>query len=188
MRLAKRRDGLKPLFLSMSKDVQGYFSDLPALADSRFGSDVILAYAFLRLEQGQYQTLYCAARKLHKTETDLTKRALDRQHMTRGSYLEFFNTILGFPVDKDVQGIIEAAEQIRDRVIHGKRVSEVEKLEAISRVLHYSDRMNELIAVHKKLRFRPFSRNIRGFSGRLRSLDKATTRWILKGMGFTNVG
>jgi hypothetical protein len=172
----------------MSNDVQGYFSDLPALVASSFGSEIILAYAFLRLEQGQYQTLYCAARKLHKTETDLTKRALDRQHMTRGAYLEFFKTILGFPIDNNIQSIIEAAEEIRDRVVHGKRVSETEKLEAISRVLHYSDRMNEFIAVHKKLRFRPFSERIRGFSGSLSSLDKATTRWILKGMGFNNVG
>ena len=49
---------------------------------SGFSLDILLAYLFFRIEQGQRQTLYCGARKPHKTESTLTWRALDTHDLT----------------------------------------------------------------------------------------------------------
>jgi len=68
--------------------------------------------------------------------------------------------------------------------MHGKSVSDPDKRKAISLALHYAEGMNRLIAVTKNLGFRPFTGDLRGFIGALGFLDKSTTRWILKGMGF----
>jgi predicted alpha/beta-fold hydrolase len=66
--------------------------------------------------------------------------------------------------------------QPENRLMHGKSVSDEEKREAISRVLHYCDRINDLIAVTKRHGFRPFHADLRGFTGRGDALDKSTSR------------
>ena len=182
--IAKSRRGLRNLYDSLPVEVRGFFAEIPGLLDSKASFDIILAYVFFRMEQGQHQTLYCGARKLHKTESSLTWQALNVHHMTRDSFLDMFKTIFGFTVDATTMKCIAKAENIRDRVMHGKRVSDADGREAISRVLQYAHRMNYLIADQKHVGFRPFVHDLRGFTGRLESLDKSTTRWILKGMGF----
>lgn len=182
--IAGSRPGLKNLLGSLSPEVQEYFKDLPSLVDGEFSLDIVLAYVFFRIEQGQRQALFCGARKLHRTEASLTRTALDRQHMTREAFDKFFDTIFGFSVDSTTKEHIRAAEEVRDRVMHGRRVDEPAKRKAISLALHYAQGMNHLIAVTKDLGFRPFTGDLRGFTGALGHMDKSTTRWILKGMGF----
>jgi len=70
--------------------------------------------------------------------------------------------------------------------MHGKAVDEPSMRDAIYLVLKYVADLNTLVGDEKKLGFRPFS-DRRGFAGRQKSLDKAATRWILKGMGFGKV-
>jgi hypothetical protein len=104
--------------------------------------------------------------------------------MTRDAFVDFFQKIFGFPIDDDTADCIAKAEKIRDLLMHGKDVSEPQKREAISRVLHYAERMNTLIATKPSIGFRPFTPDLRGVIGRLEAQDKNTSRWILKGMGF----
>jgi hypothetical protein len=181
--IAKTRRGIKAIFRSLAPETQGFFSDLPDLIYSEFSLDIVLAYLFFRLEQGLNQTLYCGARKLLKTEADLTRKALDIQFLTREKYLRFFQEIYGFPMDANIQGLMYDAEKIRDRVMHGKSVNDKERRRAISKVLAYCDRVNNFISAEQQLGFKPFCADIRGFSGRLPSHDKATSRLILKGIG-----
>jgi hypothetical protein len=185
MEIAKSRPGLRNLFNKFDDDIRLYFDDLLPLVDSDFSFDIILAYVFFKLEQGQRQALFCGARKLHKTDSELTWLALDKQHVTRETYQRFVQTIFGFEIPKPTLEIIAKAEESRDRLMHGRDVDELEKREAISRVLHYCDQINKLIADDKKLGFKPYKSDLRGFAGALASLDQSTTRWILKGMGFS---
>lgn len=187
MEIAKSRKGLRNLYNDRPAEVQKFFADFPALVDSSFPLDILLAYVFFRMEQGQHLSLYCGARKLHKTDSELTWKALDLHHLTRDGFKELFHTIYGFKIDKTTLDCIEKAENFRDKMMHGKMVQEKDEREAISRVLHYAERMNNLISSKQKAGFKPFSGNLKGFVGRLESLDQATTRWILKGMGFTNL-
>lgn len=183
--IAKTRPGIKNLYAELPNEVREFFPDVPALIDSGFSLDILLAYLFFRLEQGQRQTLYCGARKLHKTESTLTWQAIDTHDLTRAGFKELFKTIYGFAPRKTAGDCLTDAEAIRDRLMHGKGLADKDKREAISKVMHYAKEINHLIAETKSLGFRPFCGDLRGFIGRLESLDKSTTRWILKGMGFT---
>ena len=179
------RPRLRKLYDTLPPEARGFFGEVPGLLDADLSLDIVLAYVFFRVEQGQHLTLYCGARKLHKTESTLTWQALDDHHMTRDEFRSLFKTIYGFPIHKDTLDCIARAETIRDRVMHGKRVTEADKREAIARVLQYASLMNQQVSVTEAAGFKPFSKDLRGFAGRLPHLDKATTRWILKGMGFS---
>lgn len=180
--IARSRPGLRNLFDGFDENVKGYYSEFRALVDSQFSLDVVLAYSFFRLEQGQRTALYCGARKLHKTDSDLTWRAIDGQHMTRDAFQKYFQTVFGTALPRTVQELIEPAEDIRDRLMHGRGLDESNLREAISRVLQYSSALNDFI--QGQAGFRPFIGDLRGFVGRLEALDASTSRWILKGMGF----
>ncbi len=181
--IARSRRGLRNLFDTFNEDVKAFFSEFGPLVESDFTLQVILSYTFFRIEQGQHVTLFCGARKLHKTDADLTWQAIDSQHMTRDSFQRYFANIFGVALPGDVREIITPAETTRDRLMHGKTVSEPLLRDAISRTLHYADQLNRFLETCN-VGFRPFCGDLRGFVGRLESLDKSTSRWILKGMGF----
>jgi hypothetical protein len=180
-----QRRGLKTVHALMPAEVQTFFADLPALIDSDFSLNISLAYVFFRIEQGQRQALYCGARKLHRTESALTWRAIDLHDLTRAGFKELFKTIYGFDVNSAANECLTIAQDIRDNLMHGRNPSDADQRTAICNAMHYAKEMNELIAVTKNKGFRPFSGDLRGIVGRLESLDASTTRWILKGMGFT---
>lgn len=181
----RQRRGLKTVHSGMPDEVKTFFADLPGLIDSEFPLDVALAYVFFRIEQGQRQTLYCGARKLHRTESQLTWKAIDLHDLTREGFKELFKTVYGFAVSKGAQKCLTDSQKTRDNLMHGRRPTEAKQREAICKTMHYAKIMNELIAVRRNLGFRPFSGDLRGIVGRLKPLDASTTRWILKGMGFT---
>ncbi len=179
-----QRRGIKGLYLEMPGEVKTLFVDLPALIESSFGLNIAVAYVFFRIEQAQRGTLYCGARKLHRTESELTWKAIDLHELTRKDFQQFFKTIYGFPVSTEANKNLEDAQVVRDSLMHGRQQDEPELREAICKVMHYAKEMNEWIAVGNGLGFKPFSGDLRGIVGRLEPLDRSTTRWILKGMGF----
>ena len=181
--IARSRPGLLNLFDKFDTDVKAFFSEFRPLVQSDFSLQVVLSYVFFRLEQGLHVTLFCGARKLHKIDGELAWKALDSQHMTRETFQKYFETIFGAPLAPAVREIIRPAEKTRDRLMHGKGVADPELREAISRTLHYADQINRFLD-GRNVGFRPFCGDLRGFVGRLEAMDVATSRWILKGMGF----
>lgn len=180
----KSKKGLIAFYNAMPSELKAFFPELPQLVNGGFSLDVSLAYVFFRLEKGQRLALFCGARKLHQTESTLTWKAIDSHELTRAGFRELFTTIFGYDLNKQASEDIKGAEAIRDDLMHGREVSEAKKREAIALALDYAKAMNTLVGVTKKSGFKPFSGDLRGFVGRLSSLDKSTTRWILKGMGF----
>jgi hypothetical protein len=65
--------------------------------------------------------------------------------------------------------------------MHGKGASDDDKRNAIAHVLEYAQELNDL--TERLGGPRPFG-DLRGFKGAGQALDKATTHWVLKGMGF----
>jgi hypothetical protein len=81
-----------------------------------------------------------------------------------------------------IGNLLDSAEGVRNRVIHGKRTPEHEKREAIVEVIQYAEKFNEI--VYAAAKFRPFG-DLKGFQADGQSLSKAATRWVLKGMDFS---
>jgi hypothetical protein len=103
--------------------------------------------------------------------------------MTREAFQTYFQNIFAVALPRDIQEIIEPAEKIRDKLMHGRGLEEPDLREAISRVLYYTDQINRFLE-GRDVGFKPFVGDLRGFVGRLESLDTTTSKWILKGMGF----
>lgn len=164
-----------------SRTSSGIFCDLPGLLEG-FALDVALAYFFSRVELAHNMALYCGVVKIHNANKDVAGPAVDASHMTRESFQEIFKTIFNRELPSTTRNLLKKAEEIRDRVMHGKRTLEREKREAIAKVIDSAAKFNEI--VYSAAWFRPFG-NLRGFHGRGESLSKARTRWILKGMGFS---
>jgi hypothetical protein len=163
-------------------EIKSYFGQFPELIRSfRHQYQVCLAYLFFRLEMAQNRTLYCGVVKLHRAHRQLAQSAVYSQHLTRQSFLDLFQRVFGQPLPAGISDRLKDAEKVRDRVLHGKSVGAPEMREAMHDVLQYAIQMN--VHLQAKAGFKPFG-DLRGFKGRGSPLDKSTTRWLLKGIGF----
>lgn len=180
-RVAKNIVSLKSLYASAPEEVRLYFEHFPKLLED-FPLDVALAYMFSRVELAHNMAIYCGVVKIHKADAKLARSAVEGHHMNRDGFRALFAAIYGQKINATAQKYIEEAESIRDKVMHGKTVSERDKRVALSRVLHYAVKFNEQTCAVGG--FKPFGR-LQGFKGRLKPLDKSTSRWILKGVGLS---
>ena len=176
----KSKPGLLNYFTSLPIEVRSCFQHLPELVE-QFPLNVALAYVFAEIELGQRLTLYCGIVKLHRGHADLAYRAIEKHDLTRAGFRALYCAIYGKAVPDDVTELLIVAEAARDRVMHGKAATDDQKRNAIAHALAYA------VALNKRTTElggpKPFG-DLRGFKGATHSLDKSTTRWMLKGMGF----
>lgn len=178
----KSRPGLLAAYGKCSDEVKAHFGHLEKLVVD-FPLDVALAYVFARLELAQNMALYCGVVKVHRGDSELTRRAISIHHLTRENFVLLYEEVFDLKLPTHAKADLETAEEVRDAVMHGKPPSEEKMRNAVARVLEYAD------AVNKQLRQKhgiiPFGSDLRGFTGRAEKHDKRTTRFLLKGMGFT---
>lgn len=161
--------------------VRAYFIHLPKLLEE-FPPDVSLSYVFAQIEIAHNLSLYCGAVKLHRANAMLARKVIDAQHVTREFFREQFAVVFGEKIPGGTVAKLVRAEGIRDRVMHGKQTTATQNREAIASVIEYAEEFNDF--VYSIARLRPFG-ELRGFKGRAKPVDASTTRWMLKGMGFT---
>lgn len=181
MPIPATRIGVKGHYDARPNAVQEYFEHIPGLLIAAFPLDVCIAYAFGQIELAHNMTLYCGVMKKHKAERTVARAVIDAHHMTRTEFQERFEVVFGAPLSPPVLDPLVQAEAIRDKIMHGKRTLEREKREALYHILTYAELFND--ELQTVAGFRPFG-SLKGFKGRAKSLDRATTRWVLKGMGF----
>ena len=182
MTAPKSKKGIIKQFQAASVEVQEYFEHLPRLV-KEFPLDVGLAHLFAKVELAHNVSLYCGVVKLHRANYKVAWQVMNTHHMTRKAFRERFETVLGEKIPENIEKPLRTAERIRDQVMHGKEATDAKKREAIGKVIQYADLFNQLV---KRLAgFMPFGGELRGFKGRAGSLDESTTRWLLKGMGFS---
>lgn len=178
----KSKPGLKSAFASCSDDVRGYFEHIPRLLDE-FPMDVCLSYVFARLELGQNMALYCGAVRIHRADGEVAKNAISTHHMTRDGFVGLYKTVFDVDLPKAAHTDLKKAEETRDRIMHGKGADDGAIRNAIAQVLEYAEEVNKQLGT--KHGFKPFGR-LQGFAGgKGARLDKQTSRFVLKGMGFS---
>ena len=168
------------VFNTCSDSVKWYFDQVPDLLPN-YPYEVTLAYLFLRTERAQNRALYCGVVKLHRASGTVADAAVSAQYLTRDGFIDLYKNVFGHDLAKATRGKINKAEKVRDRVIHGKDVSDAEMREAIVDVFEYAEALNSDLSAAAG--FKPFG-DLRGFKGRGQPLDNSTTRWLLKGLGF----
>ncbi len=193
MAVAGTRRGVVNRYEAAPENIRAYFNYLPSLledpaagpdAGRRYPLDVSISYLFGLVELAQNNSLYCGVVKQHRVDTGLASRAIDCHPLHREDFRRFYEAIFGKKPKAATFGKLQEAQSIRDRIIHGKRVSEKDKRKAVVDIIEFAERFNE--DVYAVAGFRPFG-DLRGFKGRGQSLDKSTSRWVLRGIGFDNM-
>lgn len=164
-------------------EIQAYFHHLPSLAED-YPWSVSISYMFGLVELAQNNGLYCGVVKLHRVDRSLAKQAIDGHPMFRKDFRKFYEAIFGKKMKATTIAKLEEAESIRDRILHGKVVSEKDKRKAVVDIIEFAERFSDDVFALAK--FKLFG-DLRGFKGRGTTLDKSTSRWVLRGIGFTNV-
>lgn len=167
-------------FEAAPANVQAYFCHLPRLV-ADYPLDVPLSYLFAQVELAHNTALYCGVVKLHRANSVVARSVIDTHHMTRSGFKDRFEIVFGTQIPDVTSKKLTRAEDVRDRVMHGKYTTEKARREAIVDVLEYAEEFNKFVSGIAS--FQPFG-DLRGFKGRAQSLNASTTRWVLKGMGF----
>ena len=173
------KKGILNQYDRLPDEIKKYFGHFPKLAEE-FPWDVSISYLFSLVELAHNMTIYCGVVKLHRVDSALARTAVDNFHMTRSGFKDLYETILGRPLKKSIADKIAESEEVRDRILHGKSVSQENKRKAVSGVLKYAEEFNA--EMYNIAGFKPFG-SLQGFKGRAKPLDKSTSRWILKGIG-----
>ncbi len=181
MKIPATKKGVKKCFNRAPQEVRGYFCHLPKLID-QFPYSVSLYYLFANVEYAHNMCLYCSVVKIHQANKTIASNVIQKQHLTREGFDKLFETVIGKKIDNKIADKIRAAEKVRDKAIHGKKVEDKDMRMAITRVLEYAELFNAF--VKNTAGFQPFNNNLRGFKGAAKSLPSITTRWLLKGLGF----
>lgn len=178
-----RTAGILNKFDALPEDFRTYFKHFPSLAKD-YPWEVSISYLFAMTELAQNMIVYAGVVKLHKVDSAIARSTVDKLHMTRSRFRELYKTIAEKEISKAAVEKAKDAERIRDRILHGKVVSDADKRKAVVSVLEYSSLLNE--QVYEDAKFRPFG-SMQGFKGRAASLDKSTSRWVLTGMGLIGI-
>jgi hypothetical protein len=163
-------------------EVKTHFEHLPKLVGDDLPYEIAIAYVFLKIEQAQNRALYGGVVKIHRGNAELVGRMLNIQHLTREGFKDIYKNVFGNALKEGIANKLKDAEKARDKVIHGKSVTDDELREAIADVLEYAEAFN--VEVNTVAGFKPFA-DMRGLKGRAESLDKRTTKWLMKGLGFS---
>ena len=183
MKQIRSYKGLLYYFENLPDEIKEYYKVLrDLLKDYHFS--VSLAYLFSLLERGHHMALYCSIVKLHKTDKILTRTALENHHFIRKGFQEMCERVLGKRIPTETQLFHDKTAKVRDKLMHGKDPSDDELRNAIANGLEYSRLFNEY--VYSIAGFNPFTPSLRGVFGRMKTLDKKASRWMLIGMGLFN--
>ena len=174
--------GLKNFYKARPQEVQIHFEYVPRLLND-FPMEVCLAYVFSRLEYGQNMALYYGTVKLYNVDSQIAKEIVGAQHLTRDKFVQFYREIFKIRVPEKALSHLKEAEKVRDAIMHGKKASQKELRNAIAHVLEYAEIVNEQLC--EKCALKPFG-YLKGVLGGLKNyLDKPTSRYVLKGIGFS---
>ena len=160
--------------------IQDYFKHLPGLVKN-YPWNVSIGYVFTRIEYTKHMTIYCGILKLHGADSTLTWNALKRIYMSREKFIELFNTVYGQQIESSILKKLQDSEKVRDEIVHGKYPKDAKIRKTMVDIIEFCIQFNDF--VESIAGFKPMS-DLRGFKGRGQPLDKSTTRWLLKGMGF----
>lgn len=174
-----RTAGILKIFEAKPEGLKAYLPHFKSLAKD-YPWEVSISYLFAQTELAQNMTVYGAVVKLHRVDSTIARSTVDGHHMTRNRFRDLYKIIIDKEISDEAIKSATEAEKIRDRILHGKIVSDSDKRKAVVSILQYAELLNE--QVFNDAGFRPFG-SMQGFKGRAGSLDKSTSRWVLTGMG-----
>ena len=126
-----------------SSNVQKFYSSLNELIEE-YVYEVSIAYGFLLLERAQNTTIYCGLVKNHGVDREIAQSAVDGEHFTRKRFRDMYGSVLGKKIPESTVEIILFSEKVRDKIMHGKSVTDADMRKCLANLFRYSDALNDL--------------------------------------------
>jgi hypothetical protein len=167
-------------FKQQNAKIIAYLEPCQELLENSYRHEVIISYMFSRIEIAHREALYFGVVKLHDVDSTLAAQAIDNYDLTRKDFRDKLESIYGYSLTDELKGKIINAEKIRDKILHGKRIKAGETAYAILDAVEYLAGIDQLLKTKSNILL---IGDRRGFKGAKSSHSKATSRWILKGMG-----
>lgn len=180
MPLPKSYKGLKSEYDNLDSDVKGYLSKLDPLLSDGKNYEIALAYCFMKLEEGHHRALKCGLIRLHDCHSGMVDTELEKQHFTADKYGTVFKNVFGAVIPKDAKASLTEAQNIRNKLIHGKKTADPDRRDAIYHALVYMSTLGRF--VYEKTGKNPYG-DLRGLAGKKTLLPAKSTIWMLKGFG-----
>lgn len=177
---AKSYKGLQKKFNDLPNATKNYLRNMEGILADSSQYHIALAYAFMKIEEGHHRALKCGLVRLHACASAKVDDALAQQHFTRSYFQDVFNNVLGKRIPKNAQQLLKDAEDIRDRLIHGKSVAASDLRSGLSNALDYIANLGQF--VEDRTGKNPFG-DLRGLAGKKELLDETTSYWVMKGVG-----
>jgi len=166
-------------FRAAPKRIQNYFPEFVPLVEG-YDWEVSVSYVFSRVEQAKRMTIYCGITKIHRCESSLTWKLVSEDHLSRARFFELIKIVFAKKIPDNIREKLEASENVRDKIVHGMNWTDSDARKAMTQIIDFATKFNQY--VKKIAGFQPFG-DLRGYKGRKQPLAKATTKWILHGMG-----
>ena len=179
MNVPRSRPGVRNRFFETPEDIQWYFEPAGKLI-ADYPWEVSLAFLFARLERAHIMTLYCGVVKLHRVDSNLAAKAVDRFENRQEEFRVLFANVFGGKFPRSLIDKLKDGQTVRNRVLHGKQVEDKDFRKAIVAIIEYAEEFNQ--TCFDLGGFRPIGK-LQGFKGAGASMDKSTSRWVLKGIG-----
>ncbi len=184
------QDLLRERYEKLPSEVRDHFWQFPEIIEKIEDLRLALTYMFYRVEWAHTTSLYIGLRKTYGVQAEgktyavdayMAKQAMDSTHMTREKFQDSYETVFSKDFPKNAAEKIKLAQQVRDKLMHGMRVSDAQVTEALLKIMEYTKLYHD--AVREAADFSPFGSQ-QGVTGATKSLDKKVSCVILKGLGF----
>lgn len=182
MEKVKSVKGLQKKLNDLPEQTQEYLRGLKPLVESAGTYPAALAFAFMKLEEGNHRALKCGLIRIHHCNTAKVDDALAKQHFTRDSFRIIFKNVFSENLKQETVKAIQHSEIVRDKLIHGKSVAAPELRDSISGAITYMSDLGSF--VEAKTNKNPF--DLRGLNAKMTLLKPTPSYWLLKGIGFYN--
>jgi len=134
----------------------------------------------MKLEEGHHRALKCGLVRIHECNSQKVDTELEKQHFTSDKFTSVFKNIFSSDIPDKAGKNLKLAQQIRNKLIHGKSTTDPERRNAIYYALMYMEALGDFIK--KETGKNPYG-DLRGLAGKKKLLPAKSTIWMLKGFG-----
>lgn len=178
--LPKSYKGLKSVYDGLDQDVKNFLSKLGPMLNDGKNYEIALAYCFMKLEEGHHRALKCGLVRIHECDSGKVDSELEKQHFTNEKYSNVFRNVFSVNIPDDIRKKLSMAQDIRNKLIHGKSTTDPKRRDAIYYAILYMNGLGQF--VKGKTEKNPYG-DLRGLAGKKKMLPAKSTIWMLKGFG-----
>lgn len=138
------------------------------LGGPRLPFEITIAYMFMQVEKAHLNTIYYRLIQRYRVHRGLARRVADYPRLNSGSTRSnraliktMMNTVLGTHISNNTWRLFDNAyKNVRNKILHGTAVGNLEMRECIKDVIDYASQLN--IEVNSIAGFEPFGLDLRG--------------------------